>query len=344
MRDSTAGHFPAFPSAGGVLTRLACARAMEAGIEVDPLLRKADLTREQIENPNARLNARDQVRFVELVATALQDDMFGFHLAQSYDLRVIGLLYYVLASADNLTDALHRAARYSAIVNEGIAVTLRDERELSIAFDYVGVARSSDRHQIEFWMTTVVRICRQLTGRRLPASRVTLMHPRSIVAPDFNAFFGGDVLFGAAADELVFSQSAKDMAVVSADSYLHELLIKYCDEALASRTTGCSSFGVSVENAIATLLPHGKARAGEVARKLGLSQRTLARRLSAEGLTFAGVLQSLRSDLAKRYLTDETLPISNIAWLLGYQDVSAFTHAYKRWTGTTPRVARQTAR
>ena len=74
--------------------------------------------------------------------------------------------------------------------------------------------------------------------------------------------------------------------------------------------------------------------------RLGLSQRTFARRLSLEGHTFSEVLEKLRSDLAERYLTDESLSISKIAWLLGYQEVSAFTHAFKRWTGRTPREAR----
>jgi AraC-like DNA-binding protein len=59
-----------------------------------------------------------------------------------------------------------------------------------------------------------------------------------------------------------------------------------------------------------------------------------------EGVTFSEVLESLRGDLAKQYLSDADLSISRIAWLLGYQEVSAFTHAFKRWTGKTPREAR----
>ena len=85
------------------------------------------------------------------------------------------------------------------------------------------------------------------------------------------------------------------------------------------------TFRVGLENAIVPLLPHGKARVDEVARRLGMSTRTLARRVASEGLTFAGVLSELRADLAKRYLREEALPISQIAWLLGYQEVSAFT-------------------
>jgi len=103
-------------------------------------------------------------------------------------------------------------------------------------------------------------------------------------------------------------------------------------------------FGTSVENAIAVLLPHGKARMSEVARKLGLTQKTLARRLSSEDLTFSDILQNLRIGLANRHLADKELSISQIAWLLGYQSISAFTNAYKRWTGHTPRMTRRRVR
>jgi AraC-like DNA-binding protein len=95
-----------------------------------------------------------------------------------------------------------------------------------------------------------------------------------------------------------------------------------------------------VENTAVPLLPHGKAQAGEIARRLGMSQRSFARRLSIEGVTFSEVMESLKSYLAQRYLADDTLTISQIAWLLGYQEVSAFTHAFKRWTGKTPRETR----
>jgi AraC-like DNA-binding protein len=117
-------------------------------------------------------------------------------------------------------------------------------------------------------------------------------------------------------------------------------LIGYCEQALAERARQHSLFALSVENAITLLLPHGKAGASDVARKLGVSRRTLARRLSSEGLTFAAVMNNLKRDLAKRHLADNALSISEIAWLLGYQDVSAFTHAFKRWTGTSPRMSR----
>ena len=342
MRDSNHKDLDTFPSAMGVLTRLACERARQEGVEVELLLRKAGLTHQQIDDPCARLPVKSQIRFVELVATILKDECLGFHLAQKFDLRMGGLFYYVLASSDTLGEALQRGVRYSAIVNEGITLRLREGKGIRVNFEYAGVARHSDRHQIEFSIVTLVRICRQLTNRHVRPSRVSFTHRRKDDASELRTFFGSDVTFGAAADEVAFSTSIKQMPVVGADPYLNELLIKYCEQALAARSSKRSSFGSNVENVIALQLPHGKARVGEIARKLGVSQRTLARRLSSEGLTFASVLQRLKSDLAKRHLADETLSISEIAWLLGYRDVSAFTHAFKRWTGRAPRAIRQT--
>jgi AraC-like DNA-binding protein len=247
----------------------------------------------------------------------------------------------VLASSETLDEALQRAARYSAIVNEGITLRFNEGENVGLRFEYAGVARHTDRHQIEFGMAAFVRTCRQLTNRHLSTSSVSFTHQRKKEVTEFKIFFGGDVAFGAAADELAFSSSIKGMPIIGADPYLNDMLIGYCEEAISARATKPNSFRLNVENAVALLLPHGNARADTVARKLGVSRRTLARRLASEKLTFAEVVQRLKSDLARRHLADDSLSISEIAWLLGYQDVSAFTHAFKRWTGEAPRRARQ---
>jgi AraC-like DNA-binding protein len=339
VRDPTA-RVDALPTASGAITRLAYARAKEAGVELEPILKKAGLTVHQIEDPGVRLRVRDQIRSLNLVAIALKDDFLGFHLAQSPDLREIGWLYYVSASSETMGEALQRAARYSSIVNEGISLKYVDRGDIVITIDYVGVSRHLDRHQIEFLMVTLVRICRQLTGLHLTPTRVRFIHHRERTCSAFVEFFGSDIDFGAAVDEVAFATTIKNMPVVSADPYLNKLLVAHFEQALSLRPTDRSSFRSSVENTIVPLLPHGKGRVGEIAPRLGLSQRTFARRLSLEGLTFSGVLERLRFDLAERYLADDGLSISQIAWLLGYREVSAFTHAFKRWTGKTPREVR----
>jgi AraC-like DNA-binding protein len=174
----------------------------------------------------------------------------------------------------------------------------------------------------------------------LPIIRVNFKHQRKEKPTEFKNFFGSDVNFGETVDELAFPSSIRGMPITGADPYLNDLLVGYCEEAISNRSSKPSSFALNVENAIAPLLPHGNVGANTVARKLGLSRRTLARRLASEKLTFARVVQRLKLDLARRHLEDESLSISEIAWLLGYRDVSAFTHAFKRWTGKAPKAAR----
>jgi AraC-like DNA-binding protein len=340
VRDRDGAHAGAHPTAEGTLTRLAYAQARAAGVEVGPILKKTHLTVLQIEDPGTRLRVRDQINFLNLVANSLQDDFLGFHLAFRPDLREIGWLYYVSASSETMGEALQRGTRYSSFVNEGISLHYAEKGDISITIHYVGVGRHFDRHQIEFAMAVLVRMCQQLTGLCLLPTRVQFIHRRERSCPEFAELFGSDVEFGSAVDRATFATAVRNMPIVSADPYLNKLLIAYCEEALSRKSAYKESFRASVENAMVPLLPHGKARAGEIACRLGTSQRTLARRLSLEGLTFSAVLEGLRSDLAKRYLADKDLSISEIAWLLGYQEVSAFTHACRRWTGQTPRGIR----
>ncbi|HMF21214.1 MAG TPA: AraC family transcriptional regulator [Pseudolabrys sp.] len=340
MSDSNTKRFGNSPKTIGVSTRLAYAHGAAKGISVDLLLRKAGLSPAQIREPDARIEVRRQIKFLNLVAEALTDDLLGFHLAQKFDLRTVGLLHYVFASSATLSEAIQRAVRYSSIVNEGITLIYRKGKEFGLAFEYVGAPRHSDRHQMDFWMAAFMRDCRQLTQRSLTADRVSFVH-RGNAASELRSFYGCELSFGAETDETIFPLSLRNAPFFGADPYLNKLLVKYCEEAVAHRRTNRGSFGTSVENAIAVLLPHGKAQMSIIARKFFMSRRTLARRLASEGLTFSGVLHALRSDLAKRHLADRDLSISKVAWLVGYNDVTAFSNAFKRWTGLSPRTIRQ---
>ncbi|WP_082145811.1 AraC family transcriptional regulator [Microvirga massiliensis] len=322
------------------MTRLAAARLRHLGHDPVPVLRKAGLSLEESDNPEARLDVGCQIALLGLAAEMLKDDVLGFHLAEAADLREAGLLYFVLASSTTFREALERAERYSTIANEAITLRCLRGREVGIDLDYVGVPRHADRHQIEFVATVLVRMARQTTGTALRPIRVAFVHPRCTASQHIEAFFACPIAFGSACDVIAFAPEASEFPLTGADPYLNNLLVGYCEEALAHRSRPVQALRTRVENATTPLLPHGKARAGEVARKVGLSQRTLARRLAAEGLTFARILNELRADLAQHYLQDSSLSVSEVAWLLGFQEVSAFTHACKRWTGRTPSQVR----
>ena len=253
---------------------------------------------------------------------------------------MIGVLYYVFASSETLGEALGRVARYSSLVNEGFRITVREEKEIDVILETVGIARRLNRHQIEFSFVTFIRACREMTKLRLTPKHICFVHRRSLTS-EMSNFFGCEVEFSAEIDQMTFLRSILGTNLASADPYLNKLLIKQYEDVLSRRKQNRNAFALRVENTIVPLLPHGKANVKDVAQKLGMSQRTLARYLASEGLTFVGMSKELRIDLAKRDLADRDLSISQITWLLGYKDVSSFTHAFKRWTGDTPRTTRQ---
>ena len=170
----------------------------------------------------------------------------------------------------------------------------------------------------------------------LSPTKVRLAHRRTELTAEIKKVFGCAVSFGSDVDEVIYPRTANGMATVNADSYLNSLLVRYCEEALSSRRVQSGAWRLRVENAIVPLLPHGQAKIGEIAKALGVSTRTLSRLLGSEGCTFSGILDAMRLDLAKSYLREQKLPNSEVAWLLGFGEVSAFTHACKRWTGKTP--------
>jgi AraC-like DNA-binding protein len=328
------------PSCAGLMTRLALGRAQSAGVNLAPLLHHAGLNFRDIKDENVPLSVTAQITSLNLIAEALSDKLLGFHIARSMDLRKTGFLYYVAASAETLGDALSKIARYSVIVNEGVELKTGIDKALRINFRYPCVSRQSDRHQIEAWITALVRFSREMTDRELRLGSLRIMHQRIRESNEFDSFLGCNAEFGADEDELVLPREAAKLPIINADHYLNKLLTRYCEEVLANSKTRPGALRAKVENTIAALLPHGTARIDIVANKLGISPRTLRRKLALEDTSFARILEDLRIALAQRYLAEHDLPISRIAWLLGYTEVSAFSHAYRRWTGRAPRVGR----
>jgi AraC-like DNA-binding protein len=344
MSQSALKKIAALHRCGGLLSRLAYEHGRKAGIDVEVLLRQARLTLREIKNKDIRLGVQNQIKFVESVANATSDRLLGFHLACSYDLREIDLLYYVIASAETLLGSLLRAARYSAVANDGVDLKITNGNLLRVRLHYSGVARHSDVHQIEFWMVSLVRICRNLIGTNFKPIEIRITHDRREQVTELGKFLGCAVKSGADFDEIIFPVKSGEYPIVTADPHLNRLCVRFCEETLARRGKKTSPLKVRVENAFATLLPHREMSVNAVAAQLGMSERTLARRLASEGYSFSEILDGFRRVLARRYLAETEMPISEIAWLLGYSEVASFTHAFHRWTGTNPRTERAKAR
>jgi AraC-like DNA-binding protein len=324
----------------GLLSRIAYRYAARHGVEVAPLLAQAGVSQKEIEGQGATIGVANQIKFVELIAAKLGDEFLGFRLAEDFELGEIGLLYYVAASAATFGGAISRIQRYIKIQNDGVDFEAIRGKTLRLRLHYTAIARHTDVHQMGSMIALMIRIGRQLTGRPLKPTRVRIMHHIHGGKAKLEKLLDADIEDGARVDEVEFPAASWDLPIVSADPYLHRLCVQSAEEALARRGRKQTPLKVQVENAIAALLPHGQARHELVAAELGMSPRTLARRLAEEGTSFAGLLMEVRSALADSYLADHVLPISQIAWLLGYAEISGFTRAFRRWTGMAPSAAR----
>ncbi len=325
----------AAPTAMGLASRLALSRIKQENIDPLPLLKRTNLTQAAL-HERKHISIASQINFLSEASRALNDEWLGLTLAKQLDLREIGMIYYVAASSHLFGDALRRIVRYGRVVSD--ALELRVDQQgatLHLGISYSGFSRHTDRHQAEFVALVLLRICRKLIGHRIVPVAVSFVHHRSGNAAQIRSLFDCDVQFDSQADALSFDTTWLDRPVVDGDPYLNELMVKLCEEAIASRASNVSPFRTLVENNIAQLLPHGEASASNVARHIGVSERTFARRLASEGISFGGLLDDLRRELAINYLRQD-LQASQIAWLLGFRQNSSFTHACRRWTGKTP--------
>ena len=202
MRPEEQNRLGSIPSATGGIARLACAAVSKTEKPLAPLLAIAGLTISDIDDAARRLEVKAQIKVLELAAEAIGDDLLGFHLARDFELGEIGLPYYVMASSGSLAEALRNAERYSAIANEGVRLKVRADRDVVIEIEYANVDRSSDRHQIEFWLVALVRICRKITDGRWAPLRIGVRHSRKGTPPEFRSFLGCDIDFGNGADDI----------------------------------------------------------------------------------------------------------------------------------------------
>jgi AraC-like DNA-binding protein len=328
----------AFLTADGVATRLAIRALKKAKIDPGPLLAKAGISLLKVGEEPKRVGAENQIRFLEIAAEALDDPVLGLHLAQHFDLRECGMLYYVLAASANIGEAIHNLARYLAVANESIRVNLSERKKNTVISTNYKIPRHTDRLFAEYGYAVVLRALRELTGRNVSPEAINFIHGRNTHKTEFERFYRCPVTFNATADCMVFPTELLPTPILTSDKYLLQLLKDACDEVLRKRTKISGSLRAMVENEIVQLLPHGKAQVEKVASNLGMSNRTLARRLAEDGTSYAAILDQLRRDLSARYLKDPALSLNQIAWLLGYSMVTSLNHAFRRWTGNSPKV------
>jgi AraC-like DNA-binding protein len=347
---------PALPTVSGFAARQAIAALRKRGVSSAPILRRAGLPERDLAAgaggpTDHRVSATAQAKFINFAAEAADDSAFGLHLAEQADPRDAGIFFYIASGANNFGGALALFERYFRIVNEAVRFKLRKTTEgLAVEVEFVNVPRHLVRQNAEFGISVILKALRTMAGRNIHPIRAGFVHGRNSDLRDFERFYGCAVEFaravseGATSDLLEFSNDALALPLVTTDAKLIEALQPFCDLAARERRTAAGTLRAAVETEAERLLPHGQATAQTVAKVFAVSVRTLSRRLACEGTTFAEVVDQLRRSLALQYVKDPGMSLSQIAWLLGYEGSTSFSHAFRRWMGRSPSAVRNERR
>ena len=329
------------PAIDVVIARRALGLVARAGGPVEAVLAAAGLQRDEVAAADAKITIPQHLAVITTAAKLLDDPCFGLRVAAEMQPRDLGLVGYVGFNAANLGMALAHMASLTPLFSEASQVAIAPgAEEVRIVYQPLDPAMAASHHIHDFAMAGAVRLCRLLTNTMLAPLRVDLRHANEAGREEYARVLRSPVWFRQPATALTLSSAMLKLPVVSADPNLFRILIAYAEEQLGRRATELDLV-TRVEHELIKLLPYGSVSLAAVGRNLGMSARTLSRRLSEEDTTFGDLLDRLRFELAKRYLTGSQQNATTIANLLGYAEVSAFNHAFRRGSGTSPQAYRR---
>lgn len=243
-------------------------------------------------------------------------------------------------TAPTLRGSFARAERYWRLLTSVTEYELRQEAEGAwFLLHRAGLRRLGLRLSNEASLASVLSISRQVSPLPVTPLEVRFQHPAPPDLSAHNAFFGCPIEFEADRDGLLFSTDALTRRNRMGDEAITRFLLPHLDVEL-KRLEAERSLTEMVHDAVAGSLSDGVPKMPAIARRMGMSERTLQRRLSEEGLSFQALVDSARRDLAEGLLMQSDYSLAEVAFLTGFSEQSAFTRAFKRWSSQTPAAYR----
>ncbi|MDO9234670.1 MAG: AraC family transcriptional regulator [Aquabacterium sp.] len=292
-------------------------------------------------NKLGRFSAEAYCQLLIKAAERLQDPLLGLHLGQTIEPTHLGALGYVMLACENLGAALMRIQRYHRLLHDinPIAHQLGgDTLELQW-----GVAHGKPGALFdEAGLTGIVQFGRSLSGHKLPLHQVDFVNPAPADKRPYTAYFGCPVRFDQPMTRLVIPLSSLAAPLRQSDPTLLKLMEAQVDAAMA-QLPQAGDLAEMTQRVIAHLAPHGMPELEQVANELRLSPRVFYRRLAEQGLSFRDLREAALQQVGELHLRDPRLTLAEVGALLGYSEQSAFSRAFKRWTGMSPHQWRQRA-
>lgn len=307
---------------------------------VDKVLRESGLSRPEITPPALNYSAHCEARFVRNACDAVKDITFGAQAGLQFS-SSSSVTAYISKYSRDLRQVMENTTRFHNIIDPSLAFNLCvSGNSATLEADWKDATFSRYHRRTEFMMFAAVARMRALTQVDVHPIQMRFQHQIGHHAGSYSKIGGFPVEFGTERLEIILSLSSLDLPVPTYDPSLREHLLQYGERLLAERRTPKQKTRALVEGLITRGLPGHILLADDVAAELGLSPRTLARRLKEEGLTYREIVDDLRCDLAQTFIKNG-MNLSEISYSLGYGDQAAFSTAFKRWTGQSPGMFRK---
>ncbi|WP_296450905.1 AraC family transcriptional regulator [Phenylobacterium sp.] len=318
--------------------------AVARGASPAALAGRAGLDPADLDDPDRRVPFERYVVLMRAAKALTGDPALALHYAEHVDFSEISVVGLLTLASETMLEAFAQMNRYGRLAVEVEGVGAGDRFEVTRERDGLWV---TDRRQNpnafpELTETTFGRMAwgpRQF-GKTPFVLEAQVTHDDPGYGAEYARIFGAPVTFGAARNALRIDPAWSSHRVAAMPRYVFGVLSERADGLLKTLEAAKSTRG-RVESLLMPRLHTGEACMDAVARRMGVSRQTLFRRLKAEGVTFEGLLDDLRRRLSEHYLSGRKVSVNETAYLVGFSDPAAFSRAFKRWTGLSPREWRQ---
>lgn len=314
--------------------------AAQVGLDGSAMLRAAGIDRRVLADHDLRIPAAQVVGLLEQSAAASGCQTFGLRMAETRQLSDFGAISLLITHQATMRDALMTVVQYRQLLNPSLVVAVEEHDDLVVVREELLVTGlGAMRQSYELAIGVIYRLFRAVLGPRWRAHSVNFAHAAPNDLTVHRRIFGPICAFDGDFHGLTCSRADLNAPNPSADPRLAQHAERYVRTLPNAQAAALSG---EVQKALHLLLPIGQASIGSVAASLGLTTRTLQRRLVTEGSDFAGLLDQTRRVLAARYLANEHLPLAQVAGLVGYSRQSSFNRWFLETFGASPTTWRTT--
>jgi len=312
----------------------------EKGGDVDRIFGVSGIDPEQLASPTLSLGLVNYCRVMEEAARCSGFDNFGLHYGRQFKPQSLGLIGYVGLCSATLEQALHNVVNAFPWHQHDTLTRLTDKGDCwRLDYQVRHGAILCRRQDAELTMGMFMNLIRHVAGRHWAPREVHFEHPRPEQWHEHCKVFDAPVWFEQPCNAMIIPKKELTRAMPESDPML--LLVMQDAIRRLNSATPRQSVVDRARSQVRLMLMQGEPALPEVAEKMGMSSWSLQRRLREENLSFTALVDKVRCELATWYLQQRQLPVSEMALLLGYSEVSAFSRAFRRWFGVSPRQWRQ---